>query len=168
MREAMPSSSKNSAHIYIQHNRWLVECKSENRICCVVADSGEGDKFAVSVRYLIPVGLSEHHRGGVQPDRPPGIAEISPHPDRIRWGGPSQILGGGPGGEPFLPHGQNPGHRGLLQPEFTHQDPPGVGAAPGEVSGRPAEPVNNCSRVGRAGHRGIVSRLLFGRISLDL
>ncbi len=94
----------------------------------------------------------------IQPLGSTGVAQVSPSPDCLGDRTVCQLCRVRPTLQPYLPPGQNPGDRCLLEHEFTHQNTPWACVPPGEGSGLTGIPSNDRVRIQIGGtHKGIVS-----------
>ena len=122
----------------------------------VVAHARQREQVVVRRRDLAAVALDDRDRGGVEAQRPTGVAQPAPHPHRLTGG----LLGEGGRGRPPVEPGrvdrQHPGDRRLLEHELADHDGPRRGRhpAPRQLARVVVVPGEHGLVQGVGGHRG--------------
>jgi hypothetical protein len=136
-REAGDQPGVDAPDVGIHHGFAPPVGESRHSRCRIAAHSRQRQQCGVVVRNLASVVLQYCDCCCVQPQRAAGIAEPAPGAHSLAGRLPRKPGRGWPAFQPFLPDGQHPHNRGLLQHDLTYQDTPGRtgGLTPGQVAG---------------------------------
>lgn len=138
-----------SSYVRIDHGvrDSIGECSNCSR--GVIADARQRQKLIQIVRNDTVMTLADDSCALVQPHGPPGVTQSSPSAHHLCLSGSCHLARVGPAAHPFLPKGQDPRDRGLLQHHLGDQNPPraSCGISPGKWPGFALKPPGEVANI---------------------